>query len=143
MSKQTKTLGSWGEEIALTFLKKRHYHILETNFSCPLGEIDLIARHNSETIFIEVKTRKSFNCGIPEDSITQEKKRQLIKTALVYLKKHRLTQQPCRFDVVSISVINKQNKPRIELIKDAFWCEEAYESCWQELNPVRSWGLMP
>ncbi|MEA3328471.1 MAG: YraN family protein [Candidatus Omnitrophota bacterium] len=137
MSKQTRDLGWRGEKIALTFLKKRRYHILQTNFSCPLGEIDLIAKQSNDIVFIEVKTRKSFNYGMPLDSITQKKKRQLVKTALFYLKKYKLIQEPCRFDVISVSIINQQTKPRIELIKDAFWCEEAYKSCWQGQNPVQ------
>jgi putative endonuclease len=132
MSKRTRDLGAWGERIALRFLKKKNYHILESNFSCPLGEIDLIAKHNNETVFIEVKTRKGLSCGLPEDSITRKKKRQLVKTALFYLKKYNLVQEPCRFDVISISILNEHRKPKIELIKDAFWYEEAYEPCWQK-----------
>ena len=130
MAGERINLGRKGEKIAYGFLRKKGYRILAANFSCPLGEIDLIAKDRAdEIVFIEVKTRKNFSYGMPEESITKRKKKQLIKTALFYLKRYGLIQHPSRFDVVSISFIG--DRLEIKLIKDAFWCEEVDKICWQ------------
>ncbi len=121
-------LGRKGERVAYGFLRKKGYRILAANFSCPLGEIDLIAEDSpGEIVFIEVKTRKDFSYGMPEESITKKKKKQLIKTALFYLKRYGLTENPCRFDIVAISFIGERLD--IKLIKDAFWREEVDKLC--------------
>jgi putative endonuclease len=67
--------GKDGEQIALAFLKNSGYRICETNFRCPLGEIDIIAREKNELVFIEVKTRKSSQLGYPEQAVGARKQK--------------------------------------------------------------------
>jgi len=117
MKTNNKALGKKGEEIALNFLKRKGYKILERNFKNKLGEIDIIARDNRVLCFVEVKTRTSFKFGYPQEAITPTKQRQLNKVALSYLKQYNLLSKPARFDVVS--VVFEKNKPEITIIKNA------------------------
>ncbi len=68
-----KELGSRGEDIAVSFLKKKGYKIIERNYRCRYGEIDIIAERDKVTAFIEVRTIKAENFGIPQDFITNVK----------------------------------------------------------------------
>jgi len=111
----SKNIGDMGEEKARNFLKKNNIKILETNFKCKLGEIDIIAKDSSSLIFIEVKYRKSDKFGAPFETVTRHKQRKIILTAQLYLQKHpKLANKACRFDVISIH----QND--INWIQDAF-----------------------
>ncbi|MBT9132921.1 MAG: hypothetical protein DDT31_01683 [Syntrophomonadaceae bacterium] len=114
-----KPLGEWGERVALRFLRRRKYQILEKNFSSPLGEIDIIGKKDRTICFIEVKTRSSSDYGPPEVAITQQKQDKLRKVALSYLKMKRL-EENCRFDVVSILTNTRGCTENIKLIEDAF-----------------------
>ena len=118
-SDKRKELGRKGEEIALSFLKKKGYHILDKNFRCPLGELDIVAREGDQIIFIEVKTRRSSGFGPPEESLNYIKKKRLTRLALFYLTNNRLKGVCCRFDVVAI-VFKKEKVEAIHLIKNAF-----------------------
>ena len=111
--------GILGEKIARDFLKKRGYHILETNYRCPQGEIDIIARHKDYLAFIEVRTKRSLNFGSPEESITRIKKERLKTTALQYRQSHRNLPPLWRIDVVAIELDEKDKPSRIELIDNA------------------------
>jgi putative endonuclease len=113
-----KELGEKGEDIALRFLKKRRYRILERNYRCRHGEIDIIARQGKTLAFIEVKTRSSENMYHPFEQIHWRKQRQISKVALSYLIHKRLENSEARFDVVGILV--HPDKVSVELIKDAF-----------------------
>ncbi len=113
-----KELGRKGEEAALRFLKKNGYRILEKNYVCKLGEIDIIAKERDTLSFIEVKTRTSTLFGPPELSVTSSKQIQLSKAALCFLKEKKLEDAKARFDVVSILIEPRGEK--IELIRDAF-----------------------
>jgi len=111
--------GIQGEKIARDFLKKRGYHILETNYRCPQGEIDIIARHKDYLAFIEVRTKRSLNFGSPEESITRTKKERLKTTALQYRQSHHNLPPLWRIDVVAIELDEKGKPSRIELIDNA------------------------
>jgi putative endonuclease len=113
-----KELGRIGEEVALRFLKKNGYRIVERNYVCKLGEIDIIAKEKDTLAFIEVKTRTSNLFGPPQLSVTSSKQMQLSKAALYFLKEKRLGEVKARFDVVAI-VLGPQGE-EIELIRDAF-----------------------
>jgi putative endonuclease len=115
---QKKELGKKGEEVALRFLKKRGYRIIEQNYVCKMGEMDLIAKEKDTLAFIEVKTRTSTAFGPPQLAVNSSKQRQLSKVALYFLKEKKLEDVKARFDVVAI--ILGQNGEEIELIKDAF-----------------------
>lgn len=111
------TLGKEGEELALKFLKKNGYRILEKNYRTVFGEIDIIARDKDIIVFIEVKTRADDSFGNPFEAVTYKKREKIRKVALCYLKKIR-KEPPSRFDVLSINI--EDGKKQIEHIKDAF-----------------------
>jgi len=115
---QKKELGKRGEEVAIRFLKKRGYHILERNYSCKMGEMDIIAREKDTLVFIEVKTRTSTAFGPPQFAVDLSKQIQLSKVALHFLKEKGIGEIKARFDVVAILL--GQQREEIELIKNAF-----------------------
>jgi putative endonuclease len=115
---QEKELGKKGEEIALRFLKKKGYKIIERNYVCKLGEMDIIAREKDTLVFVEVKTRTSMAFGPPQLAVNSTKQMQLSKVALYFLKEKQLEDIKARFDVVAILLRPKGEE--IELIKDAF-----------------------
>jgi putative endonuclease len=115
---ENKDLGKKGEELALRFLKKRGYRIIEKNYVCKMGEMDIIAKEKDTLVFIEVKTRTSTLFGPPQLAVNSSKQRQLSKVALNFLKEKQLEDVKARFDVVAILLVQKGEE--IELIKDAF-----------------------
>lgn len=114
------SLGKLGEELALEALKKNRYRILEQNYRCPWGEIDLIARDGNTLVFVEVKTRSSSLFGSPLHSVGRSKQRKLVKSAMNYLNAHGLHHSDCRFDVVSVMIDPDRHKNHVEVIEDAF-----------------------
>lgn len=110
--------GKEGEKIAADFLKKNGYRIVETNYRCPIGEIDIIARDKSELVFVEVKARKSSALGYPEQAVGVKKQRKMSKLALWYLQEKKTTDARARFDVVAILLLPSGND--IRLIRNAF-----------------------
>jgi len=120
MSKyKNKEIGKRGEKLAISYLKKRGYRILDKNFRCKIGEIDIVAENDGQIVFVEVKTRHNFNFGLPEEALNYFKRKRLSRLALFYLSNHHLQKKPCRFDVVAILL--EKEKPRdIHLIKNAF-----------------------
>jgi putative endonuclease len=116
--REKKELGKKGEEKALRFLKKKGYRIIEKNYVCKLGEMDIIAKEKDTLVFVEVKTRTTTEFGPPQLAVNSSKQRQLSKVALNYLKEKQLEEVKARFDVVAILL--EQEKEKIELIKDAF-----------------------
>ncbi len=111
-------LGKYGERIARKYLRKKGYLILENNYKCIYGEIDIIAKERDCIVFVEVKTRRKDYEIKPEDSIGVEKKRHLVKAAECYLNKIRNDSVNYRFDIVSIEFDNQETE--IYIINDAF-----------------------
>ncbi len=111
--------GILGEKLARDFLKKRGYHILETNYRCPEGEIDIVAKHKDSLAFIEVRTKTSLAFGSPEESITPAKKERMKATAAYYCQTHSNLPSLWRIDVVAIELDQKGKPSRIELIENA------------------------
>jgi putative endonuclease len=109
--------GKEGEKIAAAFLKKNGYQIIEKNYRCPLGEIDIIAREKGELVFVEVKTRRSSELGYPEQAVGINKQKKMSQLALWYLQKKDADME-ARFDVVAVSISPSGNE--IRLIKNAF-----------------------
>jgi putative endonuclease len=110
-------LGKEGEDRAAKFLAKQGYKILERNYRTRNGEIDLIALHKGEVVFVEVKTRTGDAFGAPELAVNPRKQGRMIKAALGYIKYKKLHQMPCRFDVVAITTAAGYE---VELIQNAF-----------------------
>jgi len=115
-----KRLGKDGEDLAEDFLRKKGYKIIQRNYRCKLGEIDIIAEHSKVIAFIEVRTKQTEGFGPPQYSITPFKKNQITKAALSYIKEKRLISQTCRFDVIAITFSSALHKPEIEHIENAF-----------------------
>ncbi len=118
MAIDRKELGKRGEEVALRFLKKNGYQILQKNYVCKMGEVDIIAREKDTLAFIEVKTRTTKAFGPPQLAVNASKQMQLSKAALSFIKEKRLEEAKARFDVVAI--ILGPGGEEIELIRDAF-----------------------
>ena len=111
--------GILGEKLAKDFLERRGYHIWETNYRCPEGEIDIVAKHQDYLVFIEVRTKKSLEFGSPEESITQSKMERLRAIAANYQQSHNNLPPLWRIDVVAIELNQKGKPSRIELIENA------------------------
>jgi putative endonuclease len=118
MTDERHSLGKRGEELALSYLKKKGYKIIEQNYRSKLGEIDIIAWESGAFTFVEVKTRYTNRFGGPKGAITQQKKRKISMVALEYLKKTKQMGYKARFDVVAVHI--GPDRPVIELIKNAF-----------------------
>lgn len=119
MKDKTKiATGKEGEKLAADFLKKNGYRIIDKNFRCPLGEIDIVAREKGTIVFVEVKTRKSSKLGYPEQAVGIRKQKKMSQLALWYLQKRKLADISARFDVVAITMLPSGNE--IKLIKNAF-----------------------
>ena len=116
--REKKELGKKGEEIAIRFLKKKGYRILERNYVCKMGEMDIVAREKDTLAFVEVKTRTTTAFGPPQLAVNLTKQMQLSKVALYFLKEKKLEDVKARFDVVAILL--GPTGEEIELIKDAF-----------------------
>lgn len=115
-----KETGALGEKLAQDFLKKRSYRILETNYrSGRLGEIDIVAVHKKQLVFIEVRTKTSSSFGSPEESITHAKKEKLVSLAIDYLQTHRGLPDDWRIDMVAVELDRDGKATRIEIIENA------------------------
>jgi putative endonuclease len=99
--RKIKPFGAEGEAIAVKYLKKKGYQIVERNYRAPVGEIDIIALFQDKLIFVEVKRRSSSRFGKGYEAVTWRKQQQIIKTATYYLKKQG-NSRLCRFDIISI-----------------------------------------
>jgi len=119
LSKERISLGKHGEDLAVTYLKKNRYTIIQRNYRQKSGEIDIIARNGDTLIFVEVKTRKSLHFGHPFEAVTQKKQAQISRTALDYMTRNKLTEATVRFDVISIMMVPDGN-PQIEHLTNCF-----------------------
>lgn len=96
--------GAYTEDLACQFLKEKGLKLIERNFSCRLGEIDIIMQDNNYLVFVEVRYRKNNNFGSGAESVTYSKQQKLIKAASWYLQKNSKSNNlPARFDVVAIT----------------------------------------
>ncbi len=94
--------GVLGEQIALDYLKKKKYKILDRNVKGFAGEIDIVAQQGSTIVFVEVKSRSSAGFGLPREAVTDKKQHKIRYAAIEYLKKKKLLSSPVRFDVIEI-----------------------------------------
>ena len=121
MTEERKELGKWGEERAGNFLKKeKGFEILERNYRCPLGEIDIIARDRDVLVFVEVKTKESGDYLPPQVSVTRAKQCQVVRVARWYLKANRMLNRRCRFDVLAVTPAPGPGPETIEYFPAAF-----------------------
>jgi putative endonuclease len=116
---QNKILGDLGESTACKYLEDIGYSIIERNFSCRAGEIDIIAFEGDTIVFIEVKTRASEAFGMPSEAVSDTKQKKLVKAALYYMQKKKLFNYMSRFDVIEV-IMDEESNCQINIIKDAF-----------------------
>jgi len=111
-------LGKLGEELAVEFLRKEGYEILETNWTFQKAEIDIIAQKENTLAVVEVKTRSSLEFGLPQDFVKPKKIQLLVKAINEYVVSKDLDIE-VRFDIIAV---HKENKSfAIEHLKDAFY----------------------
>lgn len=107
-------LGRHGEDRAATWYRRRGYKVIDRNWRCPIGEIDLVVKRRGVVVFSEVKTRTSAAFGVGAIAVTPAKQQRLRRLAAAWLRSHRLRRRDVRFDVVAIT------GEQIEVYENAF-----------------------
>ena len=113
---------NFGEDEACKYLKKNDYQILDRNFNCSQGEIDVVAYDisNNEVVFIEVKTRTGFDFGFPSEAVNKNKRRHLLNSAKYYLYCKGLEDSFVRLDVIEIVIDIEHVKYKLNHLKGVF-----------------------
>jgi len=112
-------LGRTGERLAAEALMSKGYRILERNFRCRQGEIDLVAEDEQDIIFVEVKARRGVSFGLPEDALTMRKRRKLVEVASYYLDLHTCSDRSWRIDVVAVQFSSSGKLEEIRIYEHA------------------------
>ena len=122
MSGETKRVGDWGEALTAEYLRGNGYHILDSGFRCPEGEIDLIAQKGDTLAFVEVKTRQSAHYGAGREAVDRRKQRKITATAFRYLAQHPEVPTKIRFDVADILAPQgvRTERPELRYLENAF-----------------------
>lgn len=113
-----KLLGKRGEDLAVEFLKKKGYKILERNFQKRYAEIDIVAQEKDTLVFVEVKTRTNRDFGSPLEAITFWKLKSLIRSCQFYKSHHPELPESLRIDAVAIKLSPRGEAEEIELVKN-------------------------
>jgi len=103
--------GSGGEDAACAWLERRGYRILARNWRCRSGEVDVVARQGSTTVFVEVKERRTPSHGSGLDALTWGKRQRMIRAARLYAAARGLSETDLRFDVVSVDGREIRHEP--------------------------------
>lgn len=111
-------LGNFGESLAVRFLEKKGYQIMDRNIRFKKWEVDIVASHGEKLVMIEVKTRQTAEIGEPWRAVTKSKQSQIIKVANHYVCENQIDRET-RFDIISI--IHNSYRTDIEHIEDAFY----------------------
>ncbi len=120
INKSQSTIGHKAEAYAAQFLKREGLKVLEKNFSCQFGEIDLIVQEAETLVFVEVKFRTDSDWADAIETVTKTKQQKIIKAAKHYKQKHKISDYiACRFDVIAIN--NEFNAENTEWLKHAFY----------------------
>ncbi len=112
-------LGRTGERLAAGALVKRGYRVLEHNFRCSYGEIDIVAEEGADLVFVEVKTRRGQSYGRPEEAVTWRKARKLAEVASSYLDQHACSDRSWRIDVVAVQLSSDGKMQEIRIYPHA------------------------
>lgn len=115
-----KGLGKVGEDIAHLHLLSEGYRILDRNYRCKLGEIDIVAKDGKFLVFVEVKARQGVQFGYPREAVDRYKQAKLRNLASLYLSNKKLWENLIRFDVVEIIMETATKARSVEVIKNAF-----------------------
>lgn len=114
-----RDVGARGERLAADYLESRGYKILERNFRCREGEIDIVARQGECLVFVEVRTRKSRDFGTPEESVTFSKREKLVSLADAYIQTCDDPPPSWRIDVVAVELTSGNRVLRLRHIENA------------------------
>ena len=115
--KNSRVIGNAAENAAAGWIEKnKGYIVLERNYSCAAGEIDIIAKDKDTTVFIEVKYSKNTEKGYPSEAVTELKQKRIIRTAMAYVAENNTDN--IRFDVAEI--VEKDGRKYIRYIENAF-----------------------
>ncbi len=121
MTYQRIKTGSLGESLAVKFLLGKGYEVIETNVRIlKLGEIDIVAREKETVVFVEVKTRRCLDFGLPQEAVTHRKQEKIKRCAYAYLKKINKENSFFRFDVIAIQMSEYNNENKVEHLINAF-----------------------
>lgn len=115
-------VGARGEDAAAKALRRCGYKILEQNYRCALGELDLVALEGKTLVFVEVKSGSARGIS-PRERVDYRKRRKLSQVAMFYLKQKRMEGISARFDVVEVDFHSSEASPRVEIITNAFELE--------------------
>lgn len=110
--------GRQAEDLARKYLRGRGLDIIEANYRCPIGEIDLVCRDGGTVVFVEVRSRSGRSKGLPQESITKTKRQRLVRLAQWYLKDRKTPRTSARFDVVA--VLWTEGEAKLRWIVNAF-----------------------
>ena len=121
MSDDRQKLGRWGEQLAAERLQSLGYVILERNWRCRRGEIDLVAQAGDVLVFVEVKTRRGRDYGTPEEAITRSKAKRLLELGRRYMLEHDLEDVEWRIDLVAVELDQQGKLLRCEHIPNTVW----------------------
>jgi putative endonuclease len=116
-------LGIYGESEAYDYLVKKGYEIVQRNYTCKIGEIDLIIKDKNELVFVEVKCRSSLYFGRPCEAVNYKKQRKIIRTTQNYIKEKNAYKALVRFDIIEVLANKCGNNfqlNEINHIKNAF-----------------------
>lgn len=112
-------VGQYGERVATRYLQSVGFTVLDRNWRCRDGEIDIVARDEQTFVFCEVKTRRGLDFGPPVEAITPAKVRRLRTLALRWLAERQSPYVDIRFDVVSV-VAKRRGAAAVEHLRGAF-----------------------
>ena len=112
--------GSRSERAAVRFLRRLGYRILARNYTCPAGEMDLVALDGPCVVLVEVRSTGTSDVGRPAASVDEVKQRRLTNVALHFLQQHRLLDRPARFDVLALSWPPGRREPAVVHYPHAF-----------------------
>ena len=121
MSDTRQKLGRWGEQLAAEYLESQGYVLLERNWRCRRGEIDIVAQGGDILVFVEVKTRRGRDYGTPEEAITSYKAKRLLELSQRYLLEHDLEDVEWRVDLVAVELDQQGTLLRCEHVPNIVW----------------------
>ncbi|MFM5968326.1 MAG: YraN family protein [Micrococcales bacterium] len=118
MTNPKHILGSYGEQVACDYLASQNYEVLDRNWRCSIGELDLVARDHETLVFVEVKTRNGRGFGHPFEAITDSKRTRLRQLSNAWLASN--SGHPAKIRIDAISVLIEQGRVSIEHLKEVF-----------------------
>lgn len=115
-----RVIGSFGEDLSIKYLINNGYFIIEKNYRNKLGEIDIICKKNNIIVFVEVKSRYTNNYGLPIESVTYSKQKQIIKISNLYIILNKYNNFNIRYDVIEVFFNGSNELFNINHVPDAF-----------------------